>query len=85
MKLNGRLLSNLQAAVKTASRLHGQRVYPETLYHWEKLLDEARRALRSRIKPDDAELLRVLVSHLEEMMGGRRVVGGRPDRPTIEA
>ncbi len=84
MKLHGTLVSNLRAAVKSANRLHGQRVYPETLYHWEKLLDETYRKLRGRVVTDEAEL-RLLATQLEGLMVGRRVIAGRPDTPTIDA
>jgi hypothetical protein len=42
MKLHGSLEDNLESAVRSAQRLHGQRVYPETLQHWDRLIAMAR-------------------------------------------
>jgi hypothetical protein len=42
MRLHGSLEDNLKGAIRSAHRLHGQRVYPETLKHWDELLAIAR-------------------------------------------
>ena len=52
MKLHGSLVVNLEAAVRSAERLRGQRVYPETVQFWGELLATARRVVGTVIDPE---------------------------------
>jgi hypothetical protein len=52
MELDGSLVANLEAAVRSSQRLRGQRVYPETLQFWSELLAMARRVVGTMIDSD---------------------------------
>ena len=54
MELHGTLVENLQAAVQSAKRLQGQRVYPETLEFWSELVRLGRRRQDNAISFDAA-------------------------------
>jgi hypothetical protein len=41
-ELHGTLTENLQAALRSAHRLRGQRIYADTLQFWSELVDLAR-------------------------------------------
>jgi len=45
MELHGTILNNLTSAVKSARRLKGHPVHPDTLCYWTQLLAHARRAV----------------------------------------
>jgi hypothetical protein len=52
MELHGSLIVNLEAAVRSAQRLRGQPLYPETLKFWSELLEMARRIMGTMIDSD---------------------------------
>jgi hypothetical protein len=56
MKLDGSVTANLEAAVRSAQRLRGQKVYPETLQFWSELLATARHVMGTMI---DSETPRI--------------------------
>ncbi len=47
MPIAGSLIANLEGAVESVRRHRGERLYPETLERWRRLLDHARISLRS--------------------------------------
>ena len=48
MELSGSVAQNLRDAIKSARRLRGQRVYPDTVRYWQQLIEFARKkSLRS--------------------------------------
>ena len=52
MELHGSLVANLEAAVLSARRLRGRRIYPETLQFWGEVLAKARDAAGTMVAPD---------------------------------
>jgi hypothetical protein len=56
MELDGSLVTNLEAAVRSLQRLRGQRVYPDTLQFWGELLATARRAMGMMIDPETTKI-----------------------------
>lgn len=66
MKLDGSLADNLKAAIRSARRLRGRPVYPDTLTFWRELLEQAHRHLR-----EDETGLEVLITELEQEMAAR--------------
>lgn len=52
MELHGSLIVNLEAAVRSAQRLRGQPLYPETLQFWSELLEMARRVMATMTDSD---------------------------------
>lgn len=70
MKLHGSVEDNLTAAVRSARRLRGQPIYPETLGYWGELLDHARRDRPSEY-PGENQLVGRLIIELEAEMAGR--------------
>jgi hypothetical protein len=67
MDLHGSIKSNLASAVQSARRLRGHPVHPDTIAHWELLLDHARRAVAN----GSIEPVRVLIAELEHELGDR--------------
>ena len=47
MELHGTVEANLIAAIRSARRLRGHPVHPDTLAHWTEVLHEARREITS--------------------------------------
>ncbi|HEY5711718.1 MAG TPA: hypothetical protein VIT38_07470 [Allosphingosinicella sp.] len=70
MKLHGSVEDNLNAAVRSARRLRGQPIYPDTLCYWGELLDHARRDRPSEY-PGENQLVGRLIIELEAEMAGR--------------
>ena len=70
MELHGSLIDNLQAAVASARRLRGQRVYPETVNHWRELLVLARDG-SGTVSGEDRARLTSLADQLEQELGSR--------------
>ena len=73
MELDGSLVANLEAAVRSSQRLRGQRVYPETLQFWSELLAMARRVMGTMIDsetPRIAALGDQLEAEIRERRGG---------------
>ena len=64
MKLHGSTEGNLMAAIRSASRLRGQPVHPDTLKYWAHLIGHARDELSARVGLP-AESLGRLVADLE--------------------
>jgi hypothetical protein len=62
MRLHGTLEANLIAAIRSARRLRGHPVHPDTVTHWNELLHEARRELTSATYK---EMITELVVELE--------------------
>lgn len=70
MQLHGTVEANLIAAVNSAKRLRGQRVYAETVAHWTRLIEHARS--HAHIEPGrDSAAVRLLVAELETEIRGR--------------
>ena len=64
VELHGSIEANLVAAVRSARRLRGHPIHPDTLQHWSDLLHQARRQLAA--DPAGAsETLKQLVAGLE--------------------
>jgi hypothetical protein len=59
MELDGSLVRNLEAALASAKRLRGKRVYPDTVSYWLELVRYARGALDSRRTREMAEVRRL--------------------------
>jgi hypothetical protein len=70
MKLHGTVEGNLTAAVRSARRLRGQAVYPDTLGHWKDLLEHARRD-RPSAYPGESQIVGRLIIELEAEIAGR--------------
>lgn len=68
MELHGSVQGNLTAAIRSARRLRGHPVHPDTLSHWTDLLHEARRELGAGSASADAisQLIADLESELAE-------------------
>jgi hypothetical protein len=62
--LHGSLVENLEAAVDSAQRLRGRRIYPQTLQFWSDLLEVARRAMDVMIDSDTPRIV-VLTDQLQ--------------------
>jgi len=43
MELSGTVAQNLRDAIKSARKLRGQRVYPDTVRYWRQLIEFARK------------------------------------------
>ena len=67
MKLHGTMLNNLASAVRSARRLKGQPVHPDTLGHWTDLLGHARTAPEAEL----SEPTRAMMLELEQMLADR--------------
>ena len=66
MEINGTIVHNLRNAIKSAERLRGQPVYPDTLQFWRDLIRMAR---AKRVHDDDAGwMLSQTVSKLEALV-----------------
>jgi hypothetical protein len=61
MKLHGSLEDNLTAAVRSAKRLRGHHVHPDTLGYWGELLHYARRERTSRYAQEGHVLGRLII------------------------
>lgn len=59
MELHGKLVTNLEAAVDSARRHRGKRVYTDTLRHWADLVVEARKVLDAVVDADSAAVRRL--------------------------
>lgn len=70
MKLHGTLEANLVAAIRSARRLRGHPVHPDTLSHWTDLLRQARRELSAETCLH-AEPVQQLVVELETELAER--------------
>ena len=64
MKLHGSTEGNLMSAIRSASRLRGPPVHPDTLKYWSNLIGHARDELSSRVGLPPESLGR-LVADLE--------------------
>lgn len=62
MKLHGTIEANLIAAIRSARRLRGHPVHPDTVGHWTEVLHEARRNPSSAPHPNT---IRELLVELE--------------------
>lgn len=62
MQIDGSLSRNLESARRSAQRLRGRQVYPDTLHYWQSLLDDARAVLGKSSAPDACKLERLVVS-----------------------
>ena len=71
MRLHGTVEGNLVAAVRSARRLRGTPVHPDTVRHWTDLLDHARRAL-AETPASEKESLERLIAELETELASRR-------------
>jgi hypothetical protein len=71
MEIHGTIEANLKAALASAQRLRGHPIYSDTLSHWQKLILEARRALRDE-PVTDAETLESQIVQLEHELAERR-------------
>ncbi|HEV2122902.1 MAG TPA: hypothetical protein VGW38_09020 [Chloroflexota bacterium] len=70
MELHGSTEANLIAAVRSARRLRGHPVHPDTLEHWRDLLHHARRALSAEPFPG-TDSMKQLVVDLESELAER--------------
>ena len=70
MELHGSLLENISAAIASARRLRGHRIYPDTLSYWDELLHQARRELVSQAG-EERLALRKLILELESEIAER--------------
>jgi len=70
MVLHGSTEENLSAAVRSARRLRGHHVYPETLKYWEELLHYARQDLPVS-RSQGAEETQRLILELESELADR--------------
>ena len=71
MKLDGSLISNLEAAVQSSQRLRGQPVYPETLQFWSDVLATARDVLGTTVASNVSRIAS-LANELEAEIRERR-------------
>lgn len=69
MELHGSVQGNLIAAIRSARRLRGHPVHPDTLGHWTDLLHQARRELGAGSSSTDA--IKQLVADLETELAER--------------
>jgi hypothetical protein len=69
MRLHGSLETNLTAALRSARRLHGQKVHADTIAYWDGLVRHARRELQGSV--DAGGIVNGLVVELETEMNGR--------------
>ena len=69
MELHGSVQGNLIAAIRSARRLRGHPVHPDTLGHWTSLLHQARRQLGA--DPGSTDAIRQLVADLETELAER--------------
>ena len=71
MKLHGSVEANLTAAIHSARRLRGRAVYPETISHWARVIEHARR--EPLASDEDADPVLVgLISDLETEIAERQ-------------
>lgn len=70
MELHGTLEVNLGAAIRSARRLRGHPVHPDTISHWTDLLHQARRELGAGAGPS-AEVVKQLLIDLETELAER--------------
>ena len=70
MELHGSTEANLIAAVRSARRLRGHPVHPDTLNHWRELLHHARRAIADEDFPE-SDAMKQLVVELESELAER--------------
>lgn len=70
MELHGTLEVNLGAAIRSARRLRGHPVHPDTISHWTDLLHQARRELGAGSGPS-AEVVKQLLIDLETELAER--------------
>ena len=75
MMLHGPVSSNLEAALASARRLRNQRVHPETLSFWYRLLDHAS-VSSSDMRPANRAKVGALISELESELAARPEVTG---------
>lgn len=70
MELHGSIEANLASAVRSARRLRGHPIHPDTLRHWTDLLHQARRQLTAGADSDTGTL-KQLVANLETELADR--------------
>ena len=78
MNIHGTIITNLQGAITSATRLRGKPVYRDTLLHWQGVLEEARSA-RASIDETDYPSLDSLVARLMGEISGFQA--GSPVQP----
>ncbi len=61
MELHGSIEANLASAIRSARRLRGHPVHPDTVSHWTDLLHQARRDLGAASAPPPEVIARLLV------------------------
>jgi hypothetical protein len=59
VQLHGSLVSNLEAAIDSAIRHRGKRLYPDTVQHWRGLAQYAEHVLSTGDVPDSAAIRRL--------------------------
>jgi hypothetical protein len=70
MKLDGSILENLKAAVRSSARLRGHPVHPDTLQFWSDLVAAARGRKRKQPECDWAQIDK-LIAELEQDLSER--------------
>ena len=70
MELSGSVAQNLRDAIKSARRLRGQRIYPDTVRYWRQLIEFARKkSLRSNAGDwMIGELIEALEAEMEQLI-----------------
>ena len=61
MQIDGSLSRNLEAARRSAHRLRGRQVYPDTISYWQSLLSDARTAVSDLPATEARKLARLMV------------------------
>jgi hypothetical protein len=67
MKLDGSILENLKAAVRSSARLKGHPVHPDTLQFWSELLAAARERKRKQPEGDWAQIDRLIAAMEQDL------------------